>query len=151
MTELRFDGRTAVVTGAGGNPSLGRAHALLLGARGANVVVNDIGVLPAALDYPGVASAEAVAEEIRAAYIEAYAEEPFVHVLPAGQQPMTANVLGSNCVQIGVEVDATAGTAIITSAIDNLAKGTAGGAIQSMNIALGLEEAAGLPLVGLAP
>ena len=91
------------------------------------------------------------AEEIRAAYVEAYAEEPFVHVLPAGQQPMTANVLGSNCVQIGVEVDSTAGTAIITSAIDNLAKGTAGGAIQSMNIALGLEEAAGLPLVGLAP
>lgn len=91
------------------------------------------------------------AEEIRAAYVEAYAEEPFVHVLPAGQQPMTANVLGSNCVQIAVEVDSTAGTAIITSAIDNLAKGTAGGAIQSMNIALGLEEAAGLPLVGLAP
>jgi len=66
MGELRFDGRTAIVTGAGGNPSLGRAHALLLAARGANVVVNDIGVLPAALDYPGLASAEAVVEEIRA-------------------------------------------------------------------------------------
>src|ERR1700748_686936 len=66
MSELRFDGRTAIVTGAGGNPSLGRAHALLLAARGANVVVNDIGELPAALDYPGVASAEAVAAEIRA-------------------------------------------------------------------------------------
>jgi NAD(P)-dependent dehydrogenase (short-subunit alcohol dehydrogenase family) len=67
MNELRFDGRTAIVTGAGGNPSLGRAHALLLGARGANVVVNDIGVLPAGLGYAGMASAEAVAEEIRAA------------------------------------------------------------------------------------
>lgn len=66
MEQLRFDGRTAIVTGAGGNPSLGRAHALLLAARGANVVVNDIGALPAALGYPGVASAEAVAEEIRA-------------------------------------------------------------------------------------
>jgi NAD(P)-dependent dehydrogenase (short-subunit alcohol dehydrogenase family) len=64
MDHLRFDGRTAVVTGAGGNPSLGRAHALLLAARGANVVVNDIGVLPAALGYPGTASAEAVAAEI---------------------------------------------------------------------------------------
>jgi NAD(P)-dependent dehydrogenase (short-subunit alcohol dehydrogenase family) len=67
MAELRFDGRTAIVTGAGGNPSLGRAHALLLAARGANVVVNDIGVLPAGLGYAGQASAEAVAEEIRAA------------------------------------------------------------------------------------
>ncbi len=65
MNELRFDGRTAVVTGAGGNPSLGRAHALLLAQRGANVVVNDIGQLPAALGYPGVACAEAVAKEIR--------------------------------------------------------------------------------------
>src|SRR5579862_6715188 len=66
MEQLRFDGRTAIVTGAGGNPSLGRAHALLLAARGANVVVNDIGALPAALGYPGTASAEGVAEEIRA-------------------------------------------------------------------------------------
>ncbi len=46
MKPLRFDGRTAIVTGAGGNPSLGRAHALLLAARGANVVVNDIGHEP---------------------------------------------------------------------------------------------------------
>jgi len=74
VEELRFEGRTAIVTGAGGNPSLGRAHALLLGARGANVVVNDIGELPAALDYPGVASAEAVAEEIRAAGGKAVAD-----------------------------------------------------------------------------
>ena len=67
MELLRFDGRTAIVTGAGGNPSLGRAHALLLGARGANVVVNDIGSDPEARHYPGAASAETVAEEIRAA------------------------------------------------------------------------------------
>jgi NAD(P)-dependent dehydrogenase (short-subunit alcohol dehydrogenase family) len=66
MKELRFDGRTAVVTGAGGNPSLGRSHALLLAQRGANVVVNDIGKLPAALGYSGEASAEAVVAEIRA-------------------------------------------------------------------------------------
>jgi len=67
MERLRFDGRTAIVTGSGGNPSLGRAHAMLLAARGANVVVNDIGSHPEMKHYPGVASAEAVAEEIRAA------------------------------------------------------------------------------------
>lgn len=66
MEQLRFDGQTAIITGAGGNPSLGRAHALLLAARGANVVVNDIGSDPEARHYPGAASAEAVAEEIRA-------------------------------------------------------------------------------------
>jgi NAD(P)-dependent dehydrogenase (short-subunit alcohol dehydrogenase family) len=64
MRELRFDGRVAIVTGAGGNPSLGRAHALLLAARGAKVVVNDIG-RSAAPGYDGEASAEAVAAEIR--------------------------------------------------------------------------------------
>src|SRR6516165_4780913 len=65
MKEFRFDGRTAIVTGAGGNPSLGRAHALLLAARGANVVVNDVGRSEAP-GYEGEASAEAVAAEIRA-------------------------------------------------------------------------------------
>lgn len=66
MTPIRFDGRTAIVTGAGGNPSMGRCHALLLASRGANVVVNDIGHDPETPGYTGVASAEAVAEEIRA-------------------------------------------------------------------------------------
>lgn len=65
MQEFRFEGRTAIVTGAGGNPSLGRAHALLLASRGANVVVNDIGH-PDAPGYGEPASAETVAQEIRA-------------------------------------------------------------------------------------
>jgi NAD(P)-dependent dehydrogenase (short-subunit alcohol dehydrogenase family) len=67
MDELRFDGRTAIVTGSGGNPSLGRAHAMLLAARGANVVVNDIGSDPESKGYTGTASASAVVDEIVAA------------------------------------------------------------------------------------
>lgn len=67
MSDLRFDGRVAIVTGAGGNPSLGRAHALLLAARGARVVVNDIGRDPQDRHYKDSASAEAVAAEIRSA------------------------------------------------------------------------------------
>jgi NAD(P)-dependent dehydrogenase (short-subunit alcohol dehydrogenase family) len=67
MEPLRFDGRVAIVTGAGGNPSLGRAYALLLAERGAKVVVNDIGRDPETPGYTGTASAEAVVEDIRAA------------------------------------------------------------------------------------
>jgi NAD(P)-dependent dehydrogenase (short-subunit alcohol dehydrogenase family) len=66
MDTLRFDGRTAIITGAGGIPSMGRCHAMLLAERGANVVVNDIGH-PGVPHYQGVSSAEAVAAEIVAA------------------------------------------------------------------------------------
>ncbi|MGE4303316.1 MAG: SDR family NAD(P)-dependent oxidoreductase [Novosphingobium sp.] len=75
MNELRFDGQTVIVTGAGGNPSLGRSYALLFGKRGANVVVNDISRDPEARHYPGMASAATVAEEIRAAGGKAIAAE----------------------------------------------------------------------------
>ena len=92
MAEFRFEGRTAIVTGAGGNPSLGRAHALLLGARGANVVVNDIGSDPEMRHYPGAASAEAVAAEIRAAGGKAIANTNSV-ATPEGAQAIVAAAL----------------------------------------------------------
>ncbi|MEU6867402.1 N-acetyl-gamma-glutamyl-phosphate reductase [Streptomyces sp. NPDC046876] len=91
------------------------------------------------------------AEAVRAAYEKAYAEEPFVHVLPEGQWPATASVHGSNAVQIQVAHDEAAQRIIAISAIDNLTKGTAGGAVQSMNIALGLPETLGLSSIGVAP
>lgn len=64
---------------------------------------------------------------------------------------MTASVYGSNAVQIQVAYDEAAGRIIAISAIDNLTKGTAGGALQSMNIALGLHETTGLSTIGVAP
>jgi NAD(P)-dependent dehydrogenase (short-subunit alcohol dehydrogenase family) len=66
MDLLRFDGRTAIITGAGGNPSMGRCHAMLLAERGANIVVNDIGD-PGVPNYEVASSAQAVANEIVAA------------------------------------------------------------------------------------
>ncbi|MEU7577683.1 N-acetyl-gamma-glutamyl-phosphate reductase [Streptomyces sp. NPDC041068] len=91
------------------------------------------------------------AESVRAAYEKAFADEPFVHLLPEGQWPNTAAVYGSNAVHVQVAHDAAAGRVIVISAIDNLTKGTAGGALQSMNIALGLDEATGLSTIGVAP
>lgn len=88
---------------------------------------------------------------VRAAWETAYADEPFVHLLPEGQWPATSAVLGSNHAQIQLAVDERAGRVVVVSAIDNLTKGTAGGAVQSMNIALGLPEQAGLEIQGVAP
>ncbi len=90
-------------------------------------------------------------EYLREVYLDAYQDESFVQVLDAGQFPTTASVLGSNNAQIGLSFDEHAGRAVIVSAIDNLVKGTAGAAIQSMNIALGLTEQTGLSNVGVAP
>jgi N-acetyl-gamma-glutamyl-phosphate reductase len=95
---------------------------------------------------PGV-----TADDARAAYVKAYADEPFVHVLPAGQWPQTQAVLGSNAVHLQVTVDERAGRLVAVGAVDNLTKGTAGAALQCMNLALGLDETTGLTTAGLAP
>ncbi|MET0469014.1 MAG: Asd/ArgC dimerization domain-containing protein, partial [Aeromicrobium sp.] len=88
---------------------------------------------------------------VRAAYEAAYDAEPFVHLLPEGQWPTTAATLGANTAQLQIAVDERARRLVVVSAIDNLVKGTAGGAIQSMNLALGLDETTGLSTIGTAP
>src|SRR5919206_292340 len=80
------------------------------------------------------------AEAARAAYAKAYADEPFVHLLPEGQWPTTAAVLGANTVTLQVAVDPEAGRLVVVAAVDNLTKGTAGAANQCANPALGLPE-----------
>lgn len=91
------------------------------------------------------------AEDLRACYAKAYDDEPFVHLLPDGQWPQTKSVTGSNSVHVQVTADATAGRMVAVGAVDNLAKGTGGAAVQCMNLALGLDEGLGLTSVGIAP
>ncbi|WP_040517853.1 N-acetyl-gamma-glutamyl-phosphate reductase [Gordonia neofelifaecis] len=90
-------------------------------------------------------------DEIRAVYEKAYADEPFVHLLPEGEFPETGSVIGTNMVAIGLSVDERSGTMVAVGAVDNLTKGTGGAAVQSMNLALGWGEGEGLPTVGVAP
>ncbi len=91
------------------------------------------------------------ADELRACYLKAYADEPFVHLLPEGLWPATKSVTGSNSVHLQVTLDEAAGRMVVVGAVDNLAKGTGGAAVQCMNLALGLPEQTGLSTVGLAP
>ncbi|ACU39275.1 N-acetyl-gamma-glutamyl-phosphate reductase [Actinosynnema mirum] len=91
------------------------------------------------------------AARVRAAYQAAYADEPFVHLLPEGHWPTTGAVLGSNAVQLQVTTDPDLNRLVVVAAIDNLAKGTAGAAVQCANLALGLPETTGLSTIGVAP
>ena len=125
---------------AAGEPVRGVLHP---GARA------DVARNPGLLQRPGAAGR--TAGQLRAAYEKAYADEPFVTLLPEGRWPQTAAVLGSNAVHLQVAVDEAAGRVVVVAAMDNLTKGTAGGAVQCMNLALGLPEDAGLSTVGVAP
>ena len=89
--------------------------------------------------------------DIRAVWEGIYAEEPFVDLLPEGKLPSTADVYGSNRAQIQVAVDQRADRLYAFAAIDNLTRGTAGQALQAVNLALGLPEETGLTTIGVAP
>ncbi|OBJ06976.1 N-acetyl-gamma-glutamyl-phosphate reductase [Mycobacterium sp. 1165196.3] len=89
--------------------------------------------------------------QLREAYEKAYHAEPFIYLMPEGQLPRTGAVIGSNAAHIAVAVDEAAQTFVAIAAIDNLVKGTAGAAVQSMNLALGWPETEGLSVIGVAP
>jgi len=91
------------------------------------------------------------ADQVRDAWAGAYDGEPFVELLPAGQWPRTADTLGANTVHLQVALDERTGRVVAVAAVDNLTKGTAGAAIQCLNLAVGLPEVLGLPTVGVAP
>jgi N-acetyl-gamma-glutamyl-phosphate reductase len=95
---------------------------------------------------PGVSAAD-----VRSAWQLAYADEPFVELLPEGSFPRVSDTIGANTALIGLAVDEEAERVVTVVAIDNLVKGTAGAAIQSTNIALGIPESTGLPVNGVAP
>ena len=81
----------------------------------------------------------------------AYADEPFVHVLPAAGWPHTAATAGSNSCHLQATLDVDSGRIVVVSALDNLGKGAAGQAVQCANLMLGLPETAGLSAFGVAP
>ncbi len=96
-------------------------------------------------------TSDVTAADVRDAYLDSYASEPFVNVLPEGRWPQTQHVVGSNAVHVQATIDPDAGRLVAVAALDNLTKGTAGGAIQSMNLALGYPETTGLTTIGVAP
>lgn len=91
------------------------------------------------------------AQAIHAALRAAYADEPFIHVLPLGQCPGTGHVMGSNFCHIGVTSDRISGRALVVATLDNLCKGSSGQAVQNANLMLGLNETDGLMLVPVFP
>lgn len=95
---------------------------------------------------PGVS-----AVDLRKAWEGAYRDEPFVHLLPEGHWPRTADVLASNNIHLQVALDGRTGRVVAVAAMDNLTKGTAGAAVQCANLALGLPETTALPTTGVAP
>lgn len=125
-----------------------------MGARGAKVSLTPV-LVPMSRGILAVVSApltsDATAAQVRTAWEESYADEPFVHVLPDGQWPSTSSTVGANTALVGVGVDEKAGRVVTITAMDNLVKGTAGTALQCLNLALGLDEEAGLVTEGVAP
>ena len=108
-------------------------------------------LLPANRGILATAYVHGAAEEIHATFAKAYAEEPFIEVLPMGETPNVKHVRASNFCHIGVVGDRIEGRTIVIAVLDNLTKGSSGQAIQNANLMLGEEETAGLMLAPVFP
>lgn len=91
------------------------------------------------------------AGDLQSLFESAYANEPFVDVMPPGSTPETRSVKGANTCRIAVYQPQGGDTVVVLSVIDNLVKGAAGQAIQNMNLMCGLPETAGLTQIALLP
>lgn len=100
--------------------------------------------------YADVTEGNEVAD-VRAALMNAYADESFVRVVPEGVMPGTQHVRGSNTCLIGVYEDRVPGRVVLVSTLDNLVKGSSGQALQNMNVMFGIEETTGLGQQPLFP
>ena len=99
--------------------------------------------------YARPAGAAPTTASLLASLATFYKDEPFIVVRP--QIPSTKATLGTNCVHITARYDERTGYVMVLAALDNIAKGASGGAVQSMNVALGLTETLGLNSVGVYP
>ena len=108
-------------------------------------------LLPMNRGILGTVYVKGTAQHIYDVLSEAYADEPFVELLPFGQAPSTHHVRGSNFVHLGVVADRIEGRTIVLATLDNLAKGSSGQALQNANLMLGLDETSGLMLAPLYP
>ena len=108
-------------------------------------------LIPANRGILATAYVSGQADAVHAALNTAYAEEPFIEVLPKGETPSTHHVRGSNFCHLGVVADRIDGRTIVVGVLDNLTKGSSGQALQNANLMLGLEETQGLMLAPCFP
>jgi len=110
-------------------------------------IVSTIYFKVAAGTLGGTSGREARSAALREAYAEFYKDEPFVRVLPEGSVATNKDVRLSNYCDVSLHMAHDGRTAVVVSAIDNMVKGAAGQAVQNMNIALGLDERAGISML----
>lgn len=91
------------------------------------------------------------AVDLQALFEQRYADEPFVDVMPAGSQPETRSVRGTNTCRIAVHQPQGRNTVVVLAVIDNLVKGASGQAIQNMNIMFGFDEQLGINIIATMP